>query len=42
MAGIFKGRLKTQQDFERCADLLDQISAVEKAAFTQLSKIKFK
>jgi hypothetical protein len=42
MAGIFKGRLKTQQDFERCADLLDQISAVEKAAFKQLSKIKFK
>lgn len=40
MSGIYKGRLTEQKDFEACADLLVEISAVEKDAFKDLSKIK--
>lgn len=40
MSGIYKGRLSAQKDYEDCADLLNQISAVEKDAFLELSKIK--
>lgn len=40
MSGIYKGRLSAQKDYEDCADLLNQISALEKDAFKQLSKIK--
>lgn len=42
MSGIYKGRLNTQKDYEDCADLLNEISGVEKEAFLELSKIKFK
>jgi hypothetical protein len=41
MSGIFKGRLTEQKDFEACADLMVEISEVEKKAFQELSKIKF-
>ncbi|MNE71049.1 hypothetical protein D3C80_1668860 [compost metagenome] len=41
MSGIYKGRLTEQKDFDACADLLVQISAVEKDAFQDLAKIKF-
>ncbi len=42
MSGIYKGRLNTQKDYDDCADLLNEISQVEKDAFLELSKIKFK
>lgn len=42
MSGIYKGRLNSQKDYEDCADLLNEISSVEKEAFLELSKIKFK
>ena len=41
MSGIYKGRLTEQKDFDACADLLVEISAVEKDAFKDLSNIKF-
>lgn len=41
MSGIYKGRLTEQKDFDACADLLVEISAVEKEAFKALSHIKF-
>jgi hypothetical protein len=41
MSGIYKGRLNSQKDYEDCADLLNEISSVEKEAFLELSKIKF-
>ncbi len=42
MGRIYKGRINNEQkDFEVCADLLMQISDIEKQAFTKLSKIKF-
>lgn len=40
MAGIYKGRLSAQADYNHCADILNQISVVEKEAFLQLDKIK--
>ncbi len=40
MAGIYKGRLSAQSDFDACADIMNEISALEKDAFTELSKIK--
>ena len=40
MSGIYKGRLTAQSDFNACADLLNEISAVEKDAFQTLAKIK--
>lgn len=41
MSGIYKGRLTEQKDFNVCAQLLEEISAVEKKAFQDLLKIKF-
>lgn len=40
-AGIYKGRLSTQQDFNQMGDYLIEISAIEKQAFQSLSKIKW-
>lgn len=40
-AGIFKGRLTTQADFNNMADLLMQVAEVEKKAFTELGKVKW-
>lgn len=40
MSGIYKGRLNTQNDYIQSANLLNEISALEKEAFKQLSKIK--
>jgi len=42
MSGIYKGRLKDQADYDKCADILNEISRVEKDAFQQLSRIKLK
>ena len=41
-AGIYKGRLGSQQDFDRIGDRLFEIAALEKDAFRQLSKIKWR
>ncbi len=41
MSGIYKGRLNSQKDYEDSAALLNEISAVEKDAFIQLSKIVY-
>lgn len=41
MSGIYKGRLTEQKDFNTCAQLMEEISAVEKKAFQELLKIKF-
>jgi hypothetical protein len=40
MAGIYKGRLSEQKDFEDVADMLLEIRSVEKDAFEKLSKLK--
>ncbi|MDX2361720.1 MAG: BtrH N-terminal domain-containing protein [Crocinitomicaceae bacterium] len=40
MAGIYKGRITAQKDFDDCADIMNEISALEKKAFQDLSKIK--
>lgn len=40
MGRIFKGRLNEQKDFLESADMLDNIAAIEKAAFKELRKIK--
>jgi len=40
MGRIFKGRLNEQKDFLQSADMLDEIAALEKAAFKALNKIK--
>ena len=40
-AGIYKGRLSTQNDFDAMADYLYEIAELEKEAFTALSKIKW-
>jgi hypothetical protein len=40
MAGIYKGRITEQKDFDHCADIMNEIAAVEKQAFQELSKIK--
>ncbi len=42
MAGIYKGRLTEQKDFDAVADLMVSISEVEKDAFTSLRKLKLK
>lgn len=39
MGRIFKGRLGEQKDFEDCANMLDEIAEVERAAFKRLRKI---
>lgn len=41
MSGIYKGRLTSQKDYDDSADLLIEISNLEKEAFMQLSNIKF-
>ncbi len=40
MAGIYKGRLKKQEDYNQAADMLMEIADVEKQAFKRLSKLK--
>jgi len=40
-AGIYKGRLSSQEDFNTMGDYLLEIAAVEKAAFETLKKIKW-
>ncbi|MEO5996707.1 MAG: BtrH N-terminal domain-containing protein [Chitinophagaceae bacterium] len=40
-AGIYKGRIGSQQDFNVMGDYLHEISEIEKQAFTVLSKIKW-
>jgi len=40
-AGIYKGRLSSQNDFDCMGDYLLEIADLEKAAFTALSKIKW-
>ena len=39
MGRIYKGRLNEQKDYEACADMLDQIAAIEKNAFLKLKKM---
>jgi hypothetical protein len=41
MGRIYKGRLNEQKDFDESADMLDEISEIEKAAFKELRKMKF-
>jgi hypothetical protein len=41
-AGIYKGRLSSQQDFNVMGDHLREISEIEKGAFKELSKIKWR
>ena len=40
MAGVYKGRLTEQKDFEEIADMLVDIRLVEKEAFQKLSRLK--
>jgi len=40
-AGIYKGRLGSQADFDMMGDFLFEISEIEKKAFTDLQKIKW-
>jgi hypothetical protein len=40
-AGIYKGRITSQADFDIMSDYLLQISELEKSAFRELSKIKW-
>ncbi len=40
-AGIYKGRLGSQADFNQMGDYLLEISAIEREAFSALSKIKW-
>jgi hypothetical protein len=40
-AGIYKGRLGSQNDFNRIGDYLFEIAELEKQAFTALAKIKW-
>ena len=40
-AGIYKGRLGSQADYDAMGDLLIKISGIEKEAFTTLSNIKW-
>ncbi len=43
MGRIYKGRINNEQaDFDVCADLLMEISAIEKQAFLKLKKLKLK
>lgn len=40
-AGIYKGRLGSQTDFDQIGDHLDEIASIEKQAFESLAKIKW-
>ena len=42
MAGIYKGRITEQKDFDDAAKMMYEIAEVEKAAFKQLEKLKLK
>lgn len=42
MAGVYKGRLSEQSDFDEIADLMNEISAQEKEAFQYLKSLKLK
>ena len=42
MAGIYKGRITSQKDFEDSANILKEISALEKEAFQDLKALKLK
>ncbi|MCX6226251.1 MAG: BtrH N-terminal domain-containing protein [Bacteroidia bacterium] len=42
MAGVLRGRSTGQQDFDHIADVMIEIHQIEKNAFIELSKIKFK
>jgi len=42
MAGIYKGRLTEQKDYDDTADIMCEISEIEKSAFQQLAKLKLK
>ena len=42
MAGIYKGRLTEQKDFDDSADNMTEISAIEYNAFKQLAKLNLK
>lgn len=42
MAGVYKGRLTEQKDFDDIADLMINISEVEKQAFKELGSLKLK
>ena len=41
MAGIYKGKLTEQADFDVVADILMEVSELEKNIFTRLGKLKF-
>ena len=40
MGRIYKGRLNEQKNYDECADMLNEIAAIEKAAFRELRKMK--
>ena len=42
MAGVYKGRLTEQKDYDNIADIMTEISAIEKNAFQQLARLKLK
>lgn len=42
MAGIYKGRITSQKDFDDAADIMNEIAAVEKQAFLDLGKLKLR
>ena len=42
MGRIYKGRLDEQKYYEECADMLNQISSIEKEAFKRLLKLDLK
>jgi hypothetical protein len=42
MAGIYKGRITAQKDFDHAADIMNEIAALEKQAFQDLSKLKLR
>ena len=41
-AGIYKGRLGSQEDFNQMGDYLLEIAEIEKNAFTQLKNLKWR
>lgn len=42
MGRIYKGRLDEQKSYNECADMLDEIAAIEKEGFGKLYKMKLK
>lgn len=40
MGRIYKGRLNEQKNYDECADMLNEIAAIEKTAFRELRKMK--